>query len=87
MFVCEFDQTISYSLEINGTCAESLRAVKGVRQRDLLSPYLFVLLMDYLSSKLKKMSSLKEFNFHPRCKRSGIINLCFTDDLDDLFKS
>lgn len=37
MWIMSCVTSVSYSLEINGTCAESLRAVKGVRQALTLS--------------------------------------------------
>lgn len=59
---------------------------RGLRQRDPLSLSLFVLVMDYSTRSLLLMSRTKAFSFHPKCKRLGIINLCFADNLMILCK-
>jgi len=46
-----------------------------------MSPYLFVLAMEYLGRELKQMATNVDFNYHPRCERLNIIHICFADDL------
>lgn len=44
-------------------------------------PYLLVLDMEYLDTKMKLLSSTSDFNFHQRCGRSGVVHMCIADDL------
>nr|XP_016500683.1 PREDICTED: uncharacterized protein LOC107819114 [Nicotiana tabacum] len=47
--------TVSYSIVINGKSSAPFTAKRGVRQGDPLSPFLFVIAMDYLSRLLKTL--------------------------------
>ncbi|XP_062080411.1 uncharacterized protein LOC133785171 [Humulus lupulus] len=57
----------SYSLMINGRLHGTFRGEKGLRQGDLISPLLFVLIMEYLTRLLLQTSRQKGFGFHPLC--------------------
>lgn len=46
-----------------------------------MSPYLFVLVMEYLTRVFSKLRSKPYFNYHARCEKLNILNLCFADDL------
>nr|XP_009780098.1 PREDICTED: uncharacterized protein LOC104229207 [Nicotiana sylvestris] len=46
-----------------------------------MSPYLFVLAMEYLQREFIQLVKIKEFKFHPRCKKLGVVHVCFADDL------
>lgn len=46
-----------------------------------MSPYLFVMVMEYLHSLLLKMGNDPNFNYHPKCRELNIMHLCFADDL------
>ncbi|KAF1884109.1 hypothetical protein Lal_00046395 [Lupinus albus] len=37
--------------------------------------------MEYLYRVIQELKSDHNFNFHPKCEKLGIINLCFADDL------
>uniref|UniRef100_A0A0V0IYZ4 Putative ovule protein n=1 Tax=Solanum chacoense TaxID=4108 RepID=A0A0V0IYZ4_SOLCH len=73
-------KTVSYSIMINGSPSKPFQAKRGVRQGDPLSPYLFVLAMEYFTRLLKSLRDSK-FKFHPRCHKQQIIQLSFADDL------
>eukprot|EP00252_Welwitschia_mirabilis_P008709 TRINITY_DN2079_c0_g2_i1.p1 TRINITY_DN2079_c0_g2~~TRINITY_DN2079_c0_g2_i1.p1 ORF type:complete len:257 (+),score=6.17 TRINITY_DN2079_c0_g2_i1:144-914(+) len=49
-------------------------------------PYLFTIIMDYLSRSLIKMALDPRFPFHPKCKRLGITHLCYANDLFLFYK-
>lgn len=68
--------TVNYSLILNGGLIFSFQAKKGLRQGDTLSPYLFVLVMEYLNRALKRLHSIPAFNFHPRCEKLGLVHIC-----------
>lgn len=73
--------TTSYSVCINGRLHGFFRCSRGLRQGDPLSPYLFGLVMNILSQKLNDAAVTGRFSYHPRCQDSGLIHLCFADDL------
>ncbi|XP_019231762.1 PREDICTED: uncharacterized protein LOC109212565 [Nicotiana attenuata] len=80
-WIMEYVTTVSYSLLINGGLTSRFQARKGLRQREPMSPYLLVLVMEYLNRTLKTLKDIPEFNFHPRCAK---LNLNSTSTLDDL---
>ncbi|XP_059315549.1 secreted RxLR effector protein 78-like [Lycium ferocissimum] len=72
----------NYSILVNREpCQEPFDAAKGLRQGDPISPFLFVLAMEYLSRSLNLLKEKKEFKYHPKCAKLGITHLRFTDDL------
>lgn len=46
-----------------------------------MSPYLFVLAMEYLNRSLRTLIQNPDFNFHPKCARLQVLHICFADDL------
>ncbi|GJZ38965.1 RNA-directed DNA polymerase, eukaryota, reverse transcriptase zinc-binding domain protein, partial [Tanacetum coccineum] len=53
-----------------------------LRQGDLMSPYLFTLVMEMLSLIVQdKIEEKKEFKYHFGCKKIKLIHVCFADDL------
>ncbi|GFS35505.1 hypothetical protein Acr_00g0040240 [Actinidia rufa] len=54
---------------------------RGLRQGDPLSPYLFVICLEYLSRSLGGLKENPDFNFPPKCGSLKITHLAFADDL------
>lgn len=72
--------TVAYTANVNGEFTELFEAKKGIRQGDHISPYLFVICMEYLNRCLLDLQHNKDFHFHPRCKRLVLVHVCFADD-------
>lgn len=71
----------AYSVGINGMLHGYFKGTRGIRQGDPLSPYLFGLAMNILSQNLNDAAQNGTFQYHPKCEQSGLIHLCFADDL------
>lgn len=46
-----------------------------------MSPYLFVIVMEYLSRLMRKLPSEKLFKYHPKFKGIELSHLFFADDI------
>ena len=71
----------TYSIALNGGIWGMFKGKKGLRQGDSLSPFIFLLCIEYLSRRLKVNTNSLEFNFHPRCGQLRLSHLAFADDL------
>ncbi|XP_074352963.1 uncharacterized protein LOC141692125 [Apium graveolens] len=71
--------TPRFSVKINGIVHGYFKGSVGVRQGDPVSPYIFSLCMNILSSLLAKVPM--HYKFHWRCKEMGITHLFFADDV------
>ncbi|GJX42038.1 putative RNA-directed DNA polymerase, eukaryota, reverse transcriptase zinc-binding domain protein [Tanacetum coccineum] len=72
----------SYSISVNGNVHGWFKGKRGLRHGDLLSPYLFTIVMEILILLLqRKVRNSDEFQYHHLCEQQRIINLCFADDL------
>lgn len=80
-WIMECVTTTSYSISINGSLEGYFKGERGLRQGDPISPFLFVLAMEYLSRMLKSLHSHPNFKFHVRCDKHKITHLAFADDL------
>ncbi|KAH0689336.1 hypothetical protein KY289_016694 [Solanum tuberosum] len=73
--------TVSYSILINGELTKPFESARGLRQGDPMSPFLFAIVMEYLSINLNDLANHKQFKYHPKCSRLKITHLSFADDL------
>ncbi|KAA0056839.1 LINE-1 retrotransposable element ORF2 protein [Cucumis melo var. makuwa] len=72
---------VQYSILLNGAPKGRIKAERGIRQGDPLSPFIFVLAMDYLSrllSHLESKGAIKGVSFNNYC---NISHLLFADDV------
>lgn len=68
-------------LAYNGTVNVYFKGRGGLRQRDPLSPYLFVIAMNCLSRTLNKLASEGSVEYHQNCRKIKLTHLFFADDL------
>ncbi|XP_019262090.1 PREDICTED: uncharacterized protein LOC109239938 [Nicotiana attenuata] len=80
-WIMECITTVTYSIIINGKPLQLFAVRKELRQDNPLSPYLFVLGMEYLSRLMKTLKTIKGFRYHPRCAKFNLVQLGFVDDL------
>lgn len=73
--------TPRFSILINGSPYGYFPSKRGLRQGDPMSPYLFVIAMDYLAKLFKKLHNRPAFKFHPKCKKLKLKLLSFADDI------
>ncbi|CAN1162171.1 LINE-1 reverse transcriptase homolog [Linum perenne] len=74
-------QTVMLGIGINGGIVGNFESKKGLRQCDPLSPGLFVVVMETLHCLFANSAAAGHIPFHPKCKKFGIVELCFADDL------
>jgi mannosylglycoprotein endo-beta-mannosidase len=74
-------ENASYYVVVNDSIYGFFPEMNGVRQGDPLSPYLFIVCMEYLSRMLHMASLSPGFRFHPKCDSLGIFHLAFADDV------
>ncbi|XP_019224539.1 PREDICTED: uncharacterized protein LOC109206196 [Nicotiana attenuata] len=79
-WVMECVSTVNYSIVINGEPTKPFEA-RGLRQSDLMSPFLYAIVMEYLSRNLSDPRDEKQFKFHPKCSKMNITHLSFANDL------
>ncbi|XP_022846184.1 uncharacterized protein LOC111368907 [Olea europaea var. sylvestris] len=80
-WVMECITTPTYSVALNESLHGFFKGRKGLRQGDLLSPFLFILCLEYFSRMIKAVSNDNEFNYHTKCGHLKITHLAFSDDL------
>jgi len=80
-WIMECVSTAAFSLVINGELRGFFKGNRGLRQGDPLSPFLFVICLEYLSRSLNVATEGTDFNYHPKCCKLKISHLAFADDL------
>ncbi|XP_039068117.1 uncharacterized protein LOC120214236 [Hibiscus syriacus] len=80
-WIWAFITSLIYFIVLNGSLVGYCKGACGVRHVDPLSPYLFVMAMNVLSSLLNVVASKDVFKFHPKCKKIGLTHLCFENDM------
>ena len=73
--------TTSFTVAINGSFEGFFQGGSGIRQGDPISPYIFVICMQVLTSLLNGLKNVPGFSFHPHCDKIKLNHLCFADDL------
>jgi hypothetical protein len=73
--------TVSFSILVNGNPSPSFRPQRGIRQGDPLSPYLFILCFDVLSSLITKLQDNNKIKgLSIATNAPNITHLFFVDD-------
>ena len=74
--------TVSTSIMVNGEALDPIYPSRGIRLGDLLSPYLFILCMDFLGQFIEEKCNMKEWQ-PIKASESGptFSHLLFADDL------
>ncbi|GJQ97256.1 hypothetical protein Tco_0008395 [Tanacetum coccineum] len=81
-WIMECVTSTSFSLGINGTLHGYFKGKRGSRQGDLMSPYLFTLVIEVLTLMLHRRARVSgSFTYHRHCSKLNLINLYFADDL------
>lgn len=60
----EYISKVRFSIKVNGGLCGFFQAERGLRQGDLLSPYLFALVMEMFSGLMDKATRDPKFEFH-----------------------
>ncbi|CAK8542372.1 unnamed protein product [Lathyrus sativus] len=73
--------TVSYRYNINGENSRLMKSRRRIRQGDPISPFLFVIVMEYMSRLLYKMQRSPTFNHYSKCEKMELTHLTFIDDI------
>lgn len=58
-----------------------MKGNRELRQRDQISPFLFVIIIEFLYRKLVDLNMIPNFNYHGNCEKCQIVDISFVDDL------
>ncbi|GJR43474.1 RNA-directed DNA polymerase, eukaryota, reverse transcriptase zinc-binding domain protein [Tanacetum coccineum] len=74
--------TAGFTINVNGDIIGYFKGGRGLRQGDLISPYVFTLIMKVFSLMLKRqINNHPRFEYHFGCKSIKLVHVCFADDL------
>lgn len=74
--------TVTYGININGTMTGNIKTTRGLRQGDPLSPYIFIICAEILSTNLGKLEMQGKLEGLKMSKRGpAILHLMYADDL------
>ena len=74
--------TVSTSIVFNGEALDPIYPSRGIRQGDPISPYLFIICMDFLGQLIEEKCSVKLWNPIKTSQRGpSVSHLMFADDL------
>lgn len=73
--------TTTFSLSIGGSLYGFIKGQRGIRQGDPISPYLFLMCMEYFHRLFARYARDRKFHFHCQCQALKITHLAFADDL------
>lgn len=72
----------SFTISINGEHKGFFQGLRGIRQGDPMSPYLFTLVMEVFTLIMKRqIDNDDDFQYHWKCNDLQLTHLCFADDL------
>ena len=80
--IMSYVSTVSTSIVVNGGASDLILPSRGLRQRDPISPYIFILCMDFLVQLIEEKCSTNKWK-PVRANRSGVAfsHLFFANDL------
>lgn len=81
VWIEECISSLQFFVAINGELAGFFPGKKGLRQGDPLSPYLFLFVMEALSSMISQAVDIGHIRLHPNCFDPKLTHLLFADDL------
>lgn len=79
--VMKYVKTPKLSLMMKGSMHGHFKSERGMRQRDLMSPLLFVLNIEYLSRIMEKIGEREKLRFYENCEAIKLNHLSFVDDV------
>ncbi|KAL9689840.1 hypothetical protein QQ045_010231 [Rhodiola kirilowii] len=79
--VMQIVTSVTYYIRVNETCTEEIIPRRGIRQGDPLSPYLFILCIEFFTMLLYHYRSLGLIDGIKICRRAPVVShLLFADD-------
>ncbi|CAM8887236.1 unnamed protein product [Rhodiola kirilowii] len=73
--------SVKYTIRVNDMLTREFRPERGIRQGDPLSPYLFLICTEWLTSRLRELQSRNKINGVKICREAPeVSHLLFADD-------